>query len=94
MNPRQPTDFPIARGVSPPPRQIHRRPPPRRADTVVERPLIRPVIVRKPAVGRRKPILAVEIGVVVVLSGFCMAAGWWLFHDHGSPTRPVAVREG
>ena len=98
MNPRKPNDFPIARGVSPPPRPYHRRPVPLRrrrsrgaTDTVIEN---RSVIIFRPAVRRRRWII--EAAAVVALAGLCMAAGWWLFHDRGEVNRKsvVIAREG
>jgi mono/diheme cytochrome c family protein len=89
---RKPTDFPIARGVSPPPRPIRRpaaaapsKAPLRRANTIVEpqftlaRAADR-VIVRRPKAAKRWSVIALQAGAVVFLAGLCMAAGWWFVH--------------
>jgi hypothetical protein len=86
---RKPTDYPIARGVSPPPRPYPRRPVPvaRRPDTVVEARL--PPIVRPPVLRRRWPIVIVQMAALSILAGICMAAGRWVFHR---PENSVAAR--
>ncbi|HEY1376591.1 MAG TPA: c-type cytochrome domain-containing protein [Gemmataceae bacterium] len=120
MNERKPSprgpqpkkaDFPVARGVAPPPRPVRRavppplpKAPPRRRDTAVESEFAfgdgRRVIVRRPA--RRRPqrhrglIIALQAVAVVMLAGFCMAAGWWLFHGRTPPpaeSPPLAKAE-
>ena len=79
-------DYPVARGVSPPPRRAA-APSLRRSDG-------QQIIVRRPA-GRsphRGWTLAVEIGAVVVLAGFFMAAGWLVF-GHNKSDAPEPARQ-
>jgi hypothetical protein len=93
---RQLTDFPIARGVSPPPRPFRRvgspppTPPPRRTHTAAEGQFAfnknGPVVVRPPIPKPRRAVWALQIAGVVVLAGFCMAAGWWLMHGRDTPS--------
>jgi hypothetical protein len=100
-----PTDFPIARGVSPPPRPFRRvgTPPPpktapRRTNTIVEPEFTfgqagERVVVRPMAPRKRRWTVALQAGAVVLLAGFCMAAGWWGVHrnDRATPTSVTAA---
>jgi hypothetical protein len=89
---RNPTDFPIARGVSPPPRPFRRvaSPPASPPQTPFTFGGSDRVVIRPPAVQRRS-MLAPQIAAVVVLASFCMAAGWWLMHGRETPIpAPIA----
>jgi hypothetical protein len=98
-----PTDFPVARGVSPPPKPVRRAAVPPPLPRTAARPAIAPefafddtngrVVVRRPLRASRKSdrgwTLGIEIAAVVVLAGFCMAAGWWLFHGPSGAAPPA-----
>jgi outer membrane biosynthesis protein TonB len=89
---RNPTDFPIARGVSPPPRPFRRvgSPPASPPQTPFTFGGGDRVVVRRPVAPRRS-MLAPQIAAVVMLASFCMAAGWWWMHGRDTPSpAPIA----
>lgn len=118
--PKKSNDFPVARGVSPPPvpnRRPQARPAAQPPKPATRRPAGPPPLPRtaaRPAAaseftfhetgGRvfvrrhvhKRPAhcgwtLAVEIGAVVVLAGFFMAAGWYFLGQHTPDPAPVAA---
>jgi hypothetical protein len=104
--PAGPTDFPIARGVSPPPKPFRRvgaAPPPKitphRTATIVESQFTfgqvkERVVVSRPIARKSSRIVALQVGAVVLLAGFCMAAGWWGVHHNDQTTLTLATTVG
>jgi len=91
VNPRKP-DYPIARGVSPPPRPFKRQDASRRPDTPVERkPILVPPQRRKKRGGGL--VIAVQAVAILALGAGSMALGWWAFHGRTEPAKPPSRTE-
>jgi hypothetical protein len=92
---RHSTDFPIARGVSPPPRPFRRVlsvPPPAAVEARFAPRKDDRTIVRPPVRKSRRFAWVLESALVALLAGYCMAAGWWLMHGRGATDQPPLVR--
>ncbi len=102
MSDRKPTDFPIARGVSPPPRPFRRVPSapppiaaPRRAETRRQSQfsLGDDQVVAGAAVPTRdRATLVIQIAAVVMLAWLCMATGWWIMHGRDTQVHAAVAK--
>jgi hypothetical protein len=90
VNPRKP-DYPIARGVSPPPRPFKRQAVASPPATIVEpRPIFPPVPRRKKRGSGL--MIAVQAVAIMGLAAGSMALGWWAFHGRAEPPKPQLAR--
>jgi hypothetical protein len=87
-SPRKP-DYPIARGVSPPPRPFRRTGATRQPETVIEAKLVVPPWLRRKPRGSG-PMIALQVVAVFGLAAASTAIGWWAFQGRGATKAPAA----